>query len=239
MMNVVGRVDYAASAGDSPWHRASALSKLGLTALLLGVTLASPSTTLIVALHLAAWLLALTSRLPLRVVLALAAYPVLFSSLFLLAAWDGTWLTPLRLLLRPLTACLTATWLVGTTPYPDLFSPLSRVLPRPVGDGLFITYRALFELIGRSERLWRALRVRGGIAGPLRRRLTLAGESVGTLVLYGFGRSERLYSAMLLRGHSGRVCGCRHYAEVTRADLWVAAAAAAVLALSVLLWRWP
>lgn len=238
-MNIVGRVDYAASAGDSVWHRASALSKLGLATLLLAVTLATPSLTLLVALHAMAWLLAASSRLPFRVLVALAAYPLLFSSLFLVATWDGTWITPVRLLLRPLTACLTATWLIGTTPYPDLFSPVSRILPRTVGDGLFITYRALFELIGRSERLWRALRVRGGIAGPMRRRLTLAGESLGTLVIYGFGRSERLYSTMLLRGHSGRICGCRHYAETTREDLWVAAAAVVVIGLAAFLWGRP
>jgi cobalt/nickel transport system permease protein len=236
VINLVGRVDHAAATGDSPWHRASALSKLALAAALLAATLSAHSLTLLVALHGVAWLLAGTSRLPARVVVALAAYPLLFSTLFLIAAWDGTWVTPARLLLRPLTACLTATWLVGTTPYPDLFSPISRVLPRAVGDGLFITYRALFELIGRSERLWRALRVRGGVQGPMRRRLTLAGESLGTLVLYSFGRSERMYGAMRLRGHTGRICGCRHYADMTRADLWVAGAFALVVALTFTLW---
>ena len=41
---------------------------------------------------------------------------------------------------------------------------------------------------------------------------------------------------MLLRGHSGRVCGCRHWAEWTRADARVALAGALVAALAVLLW---
>jgi len=52
---------------------------------------------------------------------------------------------------------------------------------------------------------------------------------MGTLVLYGFERSQRLYAAMLLRGHSGRVCGCRHWAEVGRADFAVAGVAAIVI----------
>ena len=86
-----------------------------------------------------------------------------------LASWgDGSWETPLRLVLRPLTASLAAVWLVGTTPYPDLFAPLSRVLPRATGDGLFLTYRALFALLARAERLWRALRLRGGLSGASR-----------------------------------------------------------------------
>jgi hypothetical protein len=42
-----------------------------------------------------------------------------------------------------------------------------------------------------------------------------------------------------LRGHSGRICGCRHWAESTAADLWVALAGAVVLAAAVLLWRAP
>jgi len=59
------------------------------------------------------------------------------------------------------------------------------------------------------------------------------------MVLYGFDRSQRLYAAMLLRGHSGRICGCRHWREGSRADWLVAAAALAVAAGSLLLWRRP
>jgi energy-coupling factor transporter transmembrane protein EcfT len=113
------------------------------------------------------------------------------------------------------------------------------VLPRSAGDGLFLTYRALFALLARSERLWRALRLRGGLSGPTRRRLALAGGGLGTLVVHGFERSQRLYSAMLLRGHSGRICGCRHYAEWSRADLWVALAATVLAGLGVWLWGMP
>jgi len=107
------------------------------------------------------------------------------------------------------------------------------------GDGLFLTYRALFALLVRSERLWRALRLRGGLSGSTRRQLALAGEGLGTLVVHGFERSQRLYSAMLLRGHSGRICGCRHYAEWSRADLWVLLAATVLAGLAVRLWRVP
>jgi hypothetical protein len=54
-------------------------------------------------------------------------------------------------------------------------------------------------------------------------------------VLSGFDRSHRLYQAMHLRGHSGRICGCRHWLEFTGEDFWVVVlglwAAGAVLAL--------
>jgi len=239
MINVVSGIDHFASAGRTPWHRASALAKLILALGLVGLAVFAPSLRLLAALHAVAWLLALTSRVPLRLLGLAVAYPLLFLGLFVVAAWDGTWRTPLVLALRPLTAGLTAVWLVATTPYPDLFAPLSRVLPRRVGDGLFLTYRALFQLLGRIERLWRSLRLRGGGAGPARRRMAVAGQGLGTVVLYGFERGQRQYQTMILRGHGGRICGCRHWAEVSRADLAVALAVVLVATLGILMWRSP
>jgi cobalt/nickel transport system permease protein len=239
VINTLAQIDYLASAGRSPWHRASALAKMLLAAALVLLAVFAPSLWLLAGLYVVAWTLALTSRLPWRLILAASGYPVVFSLLFVLARWDGTVRTPALLLLRPLVASLTAVWLVGTTPYPNLFTPLSRVLPRSVGDGLFLTYRALFGLMERTGGLWRALRLRGGTSGPPRRRLALAGEGFATMVLYGFERSQRLYAAMLLRGHSGRICGCRHWREGSRADWLVAAAGAVVAAGALLLWRRP
>ena len=239
MIGALAQIDYLASAGRTPWHRATSLAKLVLAAMVLAVAVFAPSLRLLIAVHALVWILVLTARLPARLVAAAAGYPLLFAVVFVVTRWDGTWQTPLRLGLRPLTASLAAVWLVGTTPYPDLFAPLSRVLPRSAGDGLFLTYRALFALLARSERLWRALRLRGGLTGPARRQLALAGEGLGTLVVHGFERSQRLYSAMLLRGHSGRICGCRHYAEWSRDDLWVLAAAALLAATTLGLWRTP
>jgi cobalt/nickel transport system permease protein len=239
VIGVLPQIDYLASAGRTPWHRATALGKLVLALAVLMLAVFAPSLRLLVAVHALVWVLVLTGRIPGRLVAVAAGYPLLFAALFVVSRWDATWQTPLRLVLRPLTASLTAVWLVGTTPYPDLFAPIARVLPRGAGDGLFLTYRALFALLARSERLWRALRLRGGLSGPARRRLALAGEGLGTLVVHGFERSQRLYSAMLLRGHSGRICGCRHYAEWSRADLWVLLAASALAGLSVWLWGMP
>lgn len=233
MINVVGSVDLAASSGTTVWHRASALSKLVLALLLVMSAVFTKSLASLVLLAAIAWTLALSSRLPVRVTLALLVYPMTFAGLFVLATWSGVQ-PALLLALRPMTACLTAAWLVATTPTPDLFAPISRFLPRSMADGLFITYRALFELLGRAERLRRALTLRGGGAESFRRRLTTTGECVGTLVLYSFERSERLYATMLLRGHSGRICGCRHYADVTRDDAWVAACAVLVIGAGVL-----
>ncbi|MEO5616460.1 MAG: CbiQ family ECF transporter T component [Candidatus Eisenbacteria bacterium] len=239
MIGTLAQMDLLANAGRSPWHAASARSKLLLAAGLVLLAVLAPSRTLLGALFALALTLALSGRLPLRLVMLAAGYPLIFVALFVISHWDGTWATPARLILRPLTCSLTAVWLMGTTPYPDVFAPLSRILPRGIGDALFLTYRALFELLGRLERLWLALRLRGGTRGSVRQRFSHVGEGLGTLVLYGFERSQRVYAAMQLRGHNGRICGCRHYAEGSHADVLVGCAGAAALAAALLLWRTP
>ncbi len=239
MIGLLQAIDHHANTGVSPWHRASALGKLGVAVVLLGIAIATHSLLLLAGVHLLAWALVLSSRLPLRLALLAAAYPLLFLGLFMISRWDGTAATPLFVALRPLTASLTMAWLVGTTPYPDLFAPLSRVLPRQTGDGLFLTYRALFALLSRTDRLHQAMRLRGGFSGSPRRRLALAGEAMGTLAVHSFDRSQSLYSAMLLRGHSGRICGCRHFAHRSSADLLSAAVIGVTAAAAVWLWRAP
>jgi cobalt/nickel transport system permease protein len=221
VINTFAQIDYLASAGRSNWHRASALSKLVLVLTLVGVAVFSPS-WLVLALTLATALtLCATAQMPIGLIAAAASTPVLFASIFVVAHFRGDLREALVLGMRPIVASLAALWLVGTTPYPDLFAPLSRVLPRTVGDSLFLTYRAVFALLARVERLWRALFLRGAMAGPVRRRAYMVGEAVGTVVLSGFDRSQRLYQVMMLRGHSGRICGCRHWLELGWEDAWV------------------
>lgn len=219
-MSLIADLDLIAGSGRSPWHRASALSKMLLALTLVALAIAFSSPRVLLVVHVTAWLLALTSRLPFRVVLVAVTYPAFFSLLFLLLTWSGR-LTDQLWLLRPLTAGLVAVWLIGTTPYPDLFAPISRVVPRAVGDALFISYRTVFSLMTSLEQMMRAVKLRGGNTGSPWRRWGVAGEGLGTLLLEGFEKGERLYSTMLLRGHAGRICGCRHWLEWTRDDLWV------------------
>ncbi|NOT34156.1 MAG: hypothetical protein HOP12_08315 [Candidatus Eisenbacteria bacterium] len=236
MINLLAQIDYAASTGRSVWHRASALTKLVLAAATIAAAITAPRLDALLAVHLFAWALALTSGLAPRLLLTAAAYPLMFSLLVAAGRWDGTWTTPLMLLMRPVGAGLVSVWLLGTTPYPDVFAPISRVLPRRAGDGLFLTYRALFALLTRTDQVWRALRLRGGLAVPARRRLAHAGDGLGLLVVYSAERSRRLYETMRLRGHTGRVCGCRHWAEVGPRDLVVLGAFAVLVAITTFGW---
>lgn len=236
MINTFAQIDYLASSGRSTWHRSSALGKLLLAGLMVALAVFSSSWMLLLALLVTVLALCLTARVPLRLVAAAAAAPFFFSLVFVIATWAGTPHGPFVRLMRPMVASLTAVWLVSTTPYPDLFAPLSRLLPRVVADTLFLTYRAVFALMSRTERLWRALVLRGAIHQRGRRRYAQLGEAVGTMVLSSFDRSQRLYQTMLLRGHSGRICGCRHYLEFTRADLVVLGVGLWAALCAVLLW---
>jgi cobalt/nickel transport system permease protein len=227
-------VDYWASSGRSPWHRASAASKLALAGALLGASVFSSSLPFLVGLFALLWAMVVVGRLPAGRVALLAAYPALFSLIFIASRWDGTWTTPLVFLARSLNGGLAAIWLVGTTPYPDLFAPLSRIVPPLVGDALFLTYRAFFTIAEKIVQLAAALRLRGGLgkAGP-RHALANVGQGLGTLVVFSAERSQRVYAVMALRGHSGRICGCRHWREGRRADWLPATLAVLVVAAAV------
>jgi len=220
MNNTFAQIDHLASAGDSPWHRSSALTKLLLVLTYVTLAVVTPSWGVLVALLVTLIAMCVSARAPLRLMFAAAATPFLFALIFAAAHVSTDWDEPLVLFARPMVASLAAVWLVITTPYPDLFAPIARVTPRLVGDGLFLTYRAFFLLVNRADRMWTALKLRGGLTGRgLPRDFRSAGEGLGQLVIHSYDRSQRLYAIMHIRGHSGRVCGCRHWAEFSAFDL--------------------
>jgi cobalt/nickel transport system permease protein len=237
MTNTFAQIDYLASAGNSPWHRASALSKLLLLLTYVTLAVVTPSWGVLVALLATLVAMCVSARAPLKLMFAAAATPFLFAFIFALAHVRTDWDEPLVLFARPMVASLCAVWLVITTPYPDLFAPISRILPRGLGDGLFLTYRAVFALYARVERMGSTLRLRGAMARPMQQRFAVLGEAVGTVVVSGFDRSHRLYQTMQLRGHSGRICGCRHYLELSRDDFWVFLSMGWAGVVSVALWH--
>lgn len=238
MLNTFAQIDQLACSGRTPWHRASALGKLLLALLLVMLAVFMPQWRVLAALLVTVVALVVSARLPWRLLVAAMTTPLLFAALFIMAHWGAGASSIATLAMRPVIASVTALWLVGTTPYPDLFAPISRVLPRVVGDSLFLTYRAVFALLARIERLSRAMFLRGALTGSLPQRANRLGEAVGTVVLSGFERSQRLYQTMMLRGHSGRICGCRHYLEFTREDGWVLALGAWSVAVSAWFAGW-
>lgn len=199
-------IDYWATSGRSLLHRAGPAAKIFMAGCFVAAVIITDYLPLLAAAYLVIAGLLLAARVPLFRVMAIAAYPVIFSTLFVISAWDGTWQTPALILGRALTAALTLVALLATTPYPRVFGLLSRVLPRIVGEALFLTYRAIFVLVDMAGELITATRVRSGVnvRHPVAnlRNLSLA---MGKLLIHAMDRSERQYDIMVVRGYSGAV----------------------------------
>ena len=157
-------VDQSATRGHSALHRAVPVAKLVAFGLLL--TAVMVSTNLLVVLSLTGVLaaIALWMRLPSKPIFALSAYPGLFASLFAFAASAG-WLGGALIVAKAVTAALAAVLLMFTTPYPQVFAPVQRVVPAVIGDALLMTYRSLFILLEKFSHTLTAVRLRAGVVG--------------------------------------------------------------------------
>lgn len=237
----IAAIDHWANNGTSPLHRASALSKGLAVALVIAAVVVAWSPFLLLAIFFVLLAGVFVTRLPARSLVGLAAYPTIFAALFALSRWDGTWTTPALVLLKSLTAAQAMVLLIATTPYPDVFAPLGRLLPRLVADGLFITYRSLFLLLEELGHVLTALRLRGGLRRdrPVSSGANVA-RSLGMLLIRAIDLSERLYDVLRLRGYSGRIVPTGRWHAISRSDalpLAVGAFAFAVSALALALPR--
>ena len=94
--------------------------------------------------------------------------------------------------------------LVSTTPFDQLMRGLEWFrLPRFFTVLANFAYRYVFVIVEEAMRMKRAKELRTLRRESLRQVRTV-GVLVGTLFLRSFERSERIYSAMCLRGFSGR-----------------------------------
>jgi len=229
----VRAIDLSATTGTSRLHGASPVTKLVAFGLMLAAVVVQQNLFVVLACLLALASLAVGMRLPLRHVLGLAAYPGLFAVVFALAAAPDL-LTGALFVVRAMAAALAAIVLVFVTPYPQVFAPLQRVLPEIVGDALLMTYRSLFLLAEKFERLRIAIRLRSGLTRghPVRAASATAG-ALGSLVLYAFDLSQREYDVMRLRGYEGHLRVTLPRAADPRFDAALLASAGVVLGTAV------
>jgi energy-coupling factor transporter transmembrane protein EcfT len=233
-------VDRSATLGRSALNRADPVPKLVAFALVLGATVAS--TNLLLVLSIAAVLLAvmLAARLPAGTMIVLALYPGLFALIFAFAA-GADLLSGALLVARAVTAAAAAVLLMFTTPYPQVFAPVQRVVPEVVGDALLMTYRSLFLLLELFGRLVRAVRLRAGaLYGRPARSLRLLAPAFGVLVLDTVDLSIRTAEVMRLRGYERRLVAMLPSGRAPVTDVVVVATALAITGLAVV-WRvwWP
>lgn len=238
-MNIAD-VDASATRGSSALHRATPVSKLVAVA---GVLIAvMVSTNVLVVATVALWLagVALALRLPAKRVFGLAAYPALFAAIFAFASGVG-WLAAALIVSKAITAALAAVMLMFTTPYPQVFAPIQKVVPPILGDALLMTYRSLFLLLEKFSHTLTAARLRAGVVGvnPIRSAATIT-RSLGGVLLYSIDLSQRTHDIMHLRGYDGRLVVTPQPSVSRRLDATVVVAGVACAAMAIawrLAWR--
>lgn len=225
----VRSIDLSSTTGTTGLHGASSITKLLAFACVLAAVVVQQNLFVVLACALLLIATVIGFRLPWRAIFALAAYPGLFALVFAFAAAPDP-ITGALFVTRAVAAALAAVILVFVTPYPQIFAPLQSVLPEVVGDALLMTYRSLFLLADKFERLRRAVRLRSGLSHghPLRAAKATAG-AMGSLVLYAFDLSQREYDLMRLRGYQGRMRTTLPPARSRTFDAALLAGAGAVL----------
>ena len=232
----IGAIDQSATLGESWLHRSGPVAKL----VAFGVVLAAVMVTwnlLVLASIVAVLSAALVSaRAKARLAYGLAAYPAFFAVVFALASAPDA-LTGAVIVLKALAAGLAAVALVLTTPYPQIFAPLQRVVPGIVGDSLLMTYRSTFLLLDKFTNLLTAVRLRSGVqAGRPLRALRSTTQALGGLLLYSFDLSQRDYDIMRLRGYQDRLRVALPATTSPGRDAAMVACAVGLLGVSAL-WR--
>ena len=215
----IGSIDYWANNWDSFMHRASAFSKILSALLIIAAVILTNDFFVLLTIYTTVIATVVLTLLPVSKILLIDAYPGIFALLFAISRWDGTILTPATIILRALVAALAALMLITTTPYPAVFAVIHRLMPRLVGDGLFLTYRSVFILLGLMTNLWTALRLRGGLTkGRYGQNLGNIGMGLGLMLIRAFSLSEKMYDAMRVRGYSGRLAPAATVWNITGYD---------------------
>jgi energy-coupling factor transporter transmembrane protein EcfT len=232
----IGSIDRSA-VSDLGWlHRVSPPAKLVAFAFVLGAIVVTWNAFVAAGLLVLLVAVAASARIDLRLALTLAAYPAVFATIFALASAPDA-LTGTTIVLKAVAAGLAAVTVVLTTPYPQVFAPIQRIVPGVVGDALLMTYRTTFLLLGKFGQLLRSVRLRAGIRGrhPVRAaRATTA--ALGSLLLYALDLAQRDYDVMRLRGYSGRLRVPLPKSRSRASDAALVIAAMLALAVSVT-WR--
>jgi cobalt/nickel transport system permease protein len=233
-------IDTSATLGTSALHRADPVPKLVAFALVLGSVVVSTNVLLVAGIALVLLAAVVGMRLHVRSILALAAYPALFALLFAWAAAPDP-LSGSLIVAKAFTAALSALALMYTTPYPQVFAPIQRVVPGVVGDALLLTYRSFFLLLQQFSELARAARLRSGVVRghPVRSAKAMT-RALGGLVLYSFDLSQRTYDVMRLRGYGRALRADVPHGRAPALDAAVLGTAS-VLTAAALAWRvaWP
>jgi cobalt/nickel transport system permease protein len=231
----IGAVDRSATRGGGPLRGAAPVSKLVALAIVLAAVLVTWNVFMLAAVFISLTAVLTLGRIDLRLGLALAAYPAFFAVVFALASAPDL-MTGAVIVSKAVTAALAAVSVVLSTPYPQVFAPIQRIVPGIVGDALLMTYRSTFILLEKFSRLLRATRLRSGVrAGqPVRAAKATAG-ALGGLLMYSIDLAQRDYDVMRLRGYEGRLRVTPQHSVNRLFDAALLVGAGVLLATSIVL----
>lgn len=236
----IARVDASATRGTSALHRAVPSAKLIAFALVLTGVVASANVLVIGGIALTMVAVIVGMRLPWMPMLLLALYPGIFGAIYAFAVATDA-LSASLIIVKAVSAALVAVLLMFTTPYPQVFAPIQRVLPAVIGDALLMTYRSLFLLLEKFAHTLTAVRLRAGLVGvnPVRSAATIT-RSLGGVLLYSIDLSQRTHDVMYLRGYDGRLAVTPQPSVSAGLDIGVVLAGGFIGA-SAVAWRiwWP
>ncbi len=232
----IGTIDRSATSAAGWLHGVDPRLKLIAFALLIAAIVTTWNLFWALSIALGLLALAASARIDLRLTLMLGAYPAMFALIFALASAPNA-MTGTVIVLKAVCAGLAAVIVVLTTPYPQVFAPIQRVVPEVVGDAMLMTYRSAFLLLGKFENVLRAVRLRAGLRGTHPVRMARATtQALGGVLVYSFDLAQRDYDIMRLRGYTGRLRVARQKGTRPAAGWALVAAALFSFALS-LAWR--
>lgn len=220
---------------DSVMHRASALSKIIMVVLVITTVIISANPVPLAFALILLILTILVSNLPVARVISLAAYAFFFSLIFALSQVGGGIIGPLVIVLKAVTAAVSLILLITTTPYPQVFAILQRVLPAILVDAMLVTYRSFFIIIGQIDSRLSVMRIRGGYS-PLSivKNLGSTGRIVGHGVIHAWELSEAMQDAMFVRGYKGKLPLAFSWSYISGYDIFPLLVGSVILAAAVI-----
>jgi cobalt/nickel transport system permease protein len=222
----------------SPVHALDPRTKVACALALIAGVVASPvlQTAEIAFVVALAACIALMAQVPFSAILkrSLVVLPVAVALALYAPLVKGGWTLAYAIVARAWLSAIVVVLLVATTRPGDLVAGLRRMgMPAVFGTTLTFLSRFTHVMAGQLSSVRRALESRApSLRGP--RLLPVYGSLAGSLVVRGYERGERVYSAMLSRGFTGEIGGTRplkmHWPD------WLTIAAALMTGAALLLY---
>lgn len=191
-------MDYLAANHHCWLQRCSPLAKVLFAAGVLTFLLTTRSQAFLLGMLVFILGLALSNRLPWRVLLTLAIIPLFFASVFAISLRD--WNVGVLVLGRAVVSALTVAMVFMTTVPVRLLGLISVPMPAVFGELMYFTYRSFFLLLESLKNTLRAVRLRRGRERISLSRVRAMAQVYGMTLVRAWDMAGRQYDLLRLRG---------------------------------------